>query len=158
MNHALRIAVADDEPLMLRWYERVLGKLGHVVCVLARDGRELVEKCRAAHPDLIITDIRMPRVNGFEAIAALRAEMPVDVILVSAYHDRLYSEEASRHEVSEYLVLLYELSRIDAVVTSSARGQLPSSGMPMVDARFLVTPQDGRDPGCDLLGCREATL
>ncbi len=58
MSEPLRIAVADDEPDMRDYFARILPRLGHQVVAQAHDGRELVEQCRAAQPDLVITDIR----------------------------------------------------------------------------------------------------
>jgi response regulator NasT len=101
---SLRIAVADDEPLMLRWYAETLAKLGHEVCVCAADGRELVEMCQSARPDLIITDIRMPNLNGIDAVSALNSESPVPVILVSAFHDTEHIDSALEQHVLAYLV------------------------------------------------------
>jgi response regulator NasT len=104
MTPPLRIAVADDEPLMLRWYVETLSKMGHDVCVRAADGQELVEKCQAEHPDLIITDIRMPLMSGVEAVAALQEQAPIPVILVSAFHDSEDLEDTLKRHVLAYLV------------------------------------------------------
>lgn len=104
MTQPLRIAVADDEPLMLRWYENTLTKLGHQVVVAATDGRELVEQCGQLNPDLVITDIRMPNLDGLDAVAQLRDITPRPVIVVSAHHDPQYIERALQNHVLAYLV------------------------------------------------------
>lgn len=104
MSQPLRIAVADDETLMIRWYENTLAKLGHEVVVSAADGRQLIEQCRRHKPDMVITDIRMPDQNGLDAIAELRADRPLPVILVSAYHDPEYVQRALENHVLAYLV------------------------------------------------------
>jgi response regulator NasT len=54
---------------------------------LADTGRELVEKCREQRPDLVITDIKMPDMDGLEAVARMARDDTVPVILVSAHHD-----------------------------------------------------------------------
>jgi CheY-like chemotaxis protein len=82
---SLRIAVADDEPDMREYLERVLPRLGHQVVASARTGNELVSACRREHPDLIITDIRMPDLPGDAAVRRIREEEMVPVILISAY-------------------------------------------------------------------------
>lgn len=104
MSEPLRIAVADDEPLMRRWYEQTLTKLGHQVVVAAENGRELVDRCREEHPDLIITDIEMPDVDGLKAAEQIRADRPLPVIMVSAHHDGEYVERALQNHVLAYLV------------------------------------------------------
>lgn len=87
MTRTLRIAVADDEPLMMRWYIETLTKMGHEVCVRAANGRELLEGCKTSMPDLIITDVRMPDLSGIDAIAALNSGRVIPLIIVSAFHD-----------------------------------------------------------------------
>ena len=49
MTRVLRIAVADDEPRMRAYFQKILPRLGHQVVAVARTGRELVEQCRAVH-------------------------------------------------------------------------------------------------------------
>jgi len=104
MTHVLRIAVADDEPRMLQFYDMALGQLGHEVVVKAENGRMLLEECRNKHPDLVITDIKMPDMDGLEAVTLLRNEQPIPVILVSAFNDSDYVEKAVRNHVLAYLI------------------------------------------------------
>ena len=104
MTTRLRIAVADDEPDMRDYFQKSLTRLGHQVVAVAADGRELVEKCRAAAPDLVITDIKMPDLDGIDAAAQLYRERPVPVILVSAYHDPSLIERAEADHILAYLV------------------------------------------------------
>lgn len=104
MNGALRIAVADDEADMRDWFERMLPTLGHQVISVAENGKELVEHCRALRPDLVITDIKMPDMDGIEAAQAICSERPVPIILISAYHDSELIERAEADHVLAYLV------------------------------------------------------
>lgn len=87
MTRALRIAVADDETDMRDYFAAILPRLGHQVVALAGTGRELVDACRLHRPDLVITDIKMPDMDGIDAAALLVRDGPLPVILVSAYHD-----------------------------------------------------------------------
>lgn len=104
MLKTLRIAIADDEPEMLEFLEKALGELGHEVVVQAENGQQLVEQCRVLHPDLIITDIKMPDMDGLEAVTQIRGEEAVPVILVSAHHDPDLIERAIQNHVLAYLV------------------------------------------------------
>jgi response regulator NasT len=104
MNLSLRIAVADDEPDMRDYFQKSLARLGHQVVVVAKNGRELVEQCRAARPDLVITDIKMPDMDGIDAANQLYRELPVPVILVSAFHDPELVARAESDHVLAYLV------------------------------------------------------
>lgn len=103
MNESLRIAVADDEADMRDFFEKMLRALGHQVVSVAETGRELVEHCRTQEPDLVITDVKMPDMDGIEAAQTICRERPLPVILVSAYHD---SELIARAEVDHVLAYL----------------------------------------------------
>jgi response regulator NasT len=104
MSQSLRIAVADDEADMRDFFERMLPRLGHRVVSSAETGRQLVEHCRALAPDLVITDIKMPDMDGIQAAQAICEERPVPVILVSAYHDAELIERAEGDHILAYLV------------------------------------------------------
>lgn len=104
MSHSLRIAVADDEPDMRDYFQQVLPRLGHSVVAAAQNGRELVEKCRATAPDLVITDIKMPELDGIDAAIQIYQDRPVPVILVSAHHDETLIERAESDHIMGYLV------------------------------------------------------
>ena len=104
MTNALRIVVADDEPDMRDFFERMLPICGHQVVAVAETGRELIEHCRTLEPDLIITDIKMPDMDGIEASTIVCRNRPVPVILVSAYHDPELIRRAEADYVLAYLV------------------------------------------------------
>jgi AmiR/NasT family two-component response regulator len=104
MNRSLRIAVADDEPWMRTYLHETLTVLGHQVVVQAETGRVLVEKCTSLRPDLVITDIRMPDMDGLDAAAAICARELVPFIVVSAHHDNELIERAEKNYVVAYLL------------------------------------------------------
>ena len=81
--HALHIIAADDEADIAQFYKKALTRLGHEVAV-AQTGLQLLELCRDGWPDLIITDINMPEMDGVEAARRVCQKKPVPVILVSA--------------------------------------------------------------------------
>jgi two-component system, sensor histidine kinase and response regulator len=68
---ALRVLIAEDNPVNQRLASRMLEKRGHRVTVTA-NGLEAVEALANAHFDLILMDIQMPEMDGFEATAAIR--------------------------------------------------------------------------------------
>jgi response regulator NasT len=104
MSRSLKIAVADDELDMRDYFQKILPLLGHQVVAVARTGRELVELCAATKPDLVITDIKMPDMDGIEAATQLYRHSSVPVILVSAYHDPAYIQRAEADHILAYLV------------------------------------------------------
>jgi response regulator NasT len=104
MTQCLRIAIADDEADMRDFFERMLPRCGHQVVSVAETGRQLVDHCRELTPDLVITDIKMPELDGIEAANQIARERAVPVILVSAYHDPALIERAEADHVLAYLV------------------------------------------------------
>jgi AmiR/NasT family two-component response regulator len=104
MSQALRIAIADDEPDMRDYFQQVLPRLGHTVVAAAGSGRELVELCRSKNPDLVITDIKMPEMDGIDAAVQIYKDRPIPVILVSAHQDASLIERAEMDHIMAYLV------------------------------------------------------
>jgi AmiR/NasT family two-component response regulator len=104
MNRQLRIVIADDEKDVRDHLALVLPRIGHLVIGAAGNGRELVELCRSLKPDLVITDIKMPEVDGIDAAVTICEERPVAVIVLSAYYDHDLIERAEHDHVMGYLV------------------------------------------------------
>ena len=104
MSRALKIVVADDELDMRDYFQQILPLLGHEVHGVARTGRELVDLCVATHPDLVITDIKMPDMDGIDAASQIYRQGPIPVILVSAYHDPEFIRRAESDHIMAYLV------------------------------------------------------
>jgi response regulator NasT len=86
------------------------------VSCAARTGRELVQHCQEDRPDLIITDIRMPDMDGIDAVSALGREEPIPAILVSAYHDAELYERARGGQVLAYLVKPIKQADLEAAI------------------------------------------
>ncbi|WP_156687761.1 SpoIIE family protein phosphatase [Mycobacterium sp. Marseille-P9652] len=79
------VLIADDNADMRAHLDRVLSR--HFDTVLAADGESALSSARALHPDAIVTDVMMPRLDGFELVAALRADPALaatPVVMLSA--------------------------------------------------------------------------
>ena len=121
MNPCGRILIVDDNSLGLAARRSVLEELGHkvVTSVAPQDALELCGKQRF---DIVVTDYRMPKMNGVELIARLRKQHPaVGVILVSGFTDTLGLNEnntgadiviqKSSHEVGQLIRAVNQLLR-----------------------------------------------
>lgn len=104
MTDSLRIAIADDEGRIRDFLWQCLEHLGHRVISGARTGRELVEHCRTHRPDLVISDVKMPDMDGIDAASEIYRFLTVPVILLSAFHDDDLIQRASEKHVLAYLV------------------------------------------------------
>lgn len=83
---AYKILVVDDEPTIVRLMEFILARQGHEMQV-AVNGEEALEKIRAHAPDLVLLDIMMPRIDGYEVARAVRADPAtagLPIIMLSA--------------------------------------------------------------------------
>ena len=78
-----RILLVDDEERILNFLMSKLKALGYEV-ITARDGVEAMEQAQAQEPDLMVLDLIMPRMNGFEVTKALRRFSAMPVIILSA--------------------------------------------------------------------------
>jgi response regulator NasT len=114
MSRSLRIAVAEDERDTREFLQELLTRRGHQVAT-ATTGRELVELCRAAEPDVVLTDIRMPDMDGLAA-EEINRHRAVPVILISAYHDAATRERALADHVMAYLVKPIREAELEAAL------------------------------------------
>jgi two-component system, response regulator PdtaR len=118
---ALRIVVADDEPDMREYFRKVLPRLGHNVVAAASTGEELIEQCRALRPDLVITDIKMPGMDGIDTAKTVYAEVPLPFILVSAYSDAALIQRAEEDHILAYLVKPIKQADLEPAIALAMR-------------------------------------
>ena len=84
MNH--RILIADDEPNIVISLEYLMKREGHTVTI-ARDGPAALEAIRRGRPDLVLLDVMMPGMTGFDVCQAVRADdslAAVKILLLTA--------------------------------------------------------------------------
>lgn len=112
-----RIVVADDERDMRQFLQEMLTHLGHTVVGAAETGRQLIEQCRTTTPDLIVTDIKMPDLDGLEAAAEANRIRPVPVVIISGHHEAVLLERAKVDYVMTYLVKPVKPTDLQAAVT-----------------------------------------
>jgi DNA-binding NarL/FixJ family response regulator len=94
----VRILVVDDSELVRRSLRSFLSvHKDWLVCGEAVDGSEAVEKAKELHPDVILMDLSMPRMNGAEATQIIRREVPTArVILVTQNDPAIVSQQAPK--------------------------------------------------------------
>jgi DNA-binding NarL/FixJ family response regulator len=83
MKHHLHIAIADDDGVCREFLFRMLRRMGHEVVCLAENGRQLADFCLKSPPDLVITDVRMPELDGISAAAEITWQHNVPIVLLS---------------------------------------------------------------------------
>jgi DNA-binding NarL/FixJ family response regulator len=116
------VLVVDDNPLIRRLLCELFTREGDFdVCGEAENGREAVEKAQLLRPNLIVTDLSMPLMNGLEETRVLKKLMPaVPVIIFTAHSDPFVEKEAREAGVSAVV----SKSEAVAVLITKARGLL----------------------------------
>ena len=103
----LKVLLADDEVRVCRLIE-ALGDwqaLDMEVCGMAHNGVEALRIIEEAHPDLVITDIRMPGCDGLELISRAKALQPdLEFVIISGYRQFEYAQSAIKYGVGDYLL------------------------------------------------------
>lgn len=122
---ALRVVIADDEPITRMDVKEILEEKGYEVIGEAADGFDAVELCKAKKPELVLMDIKMPLLDGLSA-ARIMMEEDVDaaIVLLTAYSEREFIDSAKDLGVSGYLVKpIDEKSLIPSIELAVARSK-----------------------------------
>lgn len=128
-----KVVVAEDEELVRRGIVHAVdwASVDCTVAAEAANGEEGLEAVRRHSPDLIVTDIRMPKLDGLEMVSRLRAEgNHAPVIFLSAYSDFTYAQQALRLGAADYLLKPFrdgELEQAAAAILSRAKEERPGS-------------------------------
>jgi two-component system cell cycle response regulator len=109
-----KILIADDEPSIRELLEQVLIADGFEV-VLATDGKDALQQILACNPDVILLDIRMPKLDGVTLCKALRvyketAHTPI--IMLTAYNTREHLEQSMAAGADDFLAKPFEVTEL----------------------------------------------
>lgn len=93
---AKTVLVVDDNPVIRKAVSNLfMSEADFDVCGQAQNGREAIERAQELRPDLIIMDLSMPVMNGFEAARFIKAKMPdVRIVMFSEYSAAIEQREA----------------------------------------------------------------
>ena len=100
----LRVLVVEDEALIRLDLVEMLGEEGYVVAGEAGDGEQAVALARELAPDLVIMDVKMPKVDGIAAAAQIVEERIAPVVMLTAFSQRELIEQARDAGAMAYLV------------------------------------------------------
>ena len=133
----ISVVVADDHSLFRDGVTSLLEAAGYEVVEQSNDGQGAVEAVRKTHPDLVLLDISMPKMDGLEALQLIKAEFPetrVVILTVSEDDDDLFTSiragaDGFLHkdlDASEFLEMLAGLERGEAAITRKTAARLMS--------------------------------
>lgn len=113
-----RILVCDDDPVILRLLQVNLELEGYDVA-LAHHGEEALEICQSDRPDLVILDIMMPRLDGYQTAERLKADAAtkdIPIVFLSAKAQQSDIEKGKSYGVSDYLTKPFDPTELIEVV------------------------------------------
>ena len=100
----LKIIIADDEALIRMDLREMLAAAGHTIIAEGANGEEALEATRDLHPDLVIMDVKMPKMDGLTAAKLINEEQLAPVLLLTAYSQKDIVEQAKEAVVLAYIV------------------------------------------------------
>jgi len=100
----IRVLIADDDPIIRLDLKQMLESLGYEVVGEAGDGQQAVDLARELKPDVCIFDVKMPIMDGIEAVNIVTDENIAPTILLTAYSDKELIDRAKNAGVFAYLV------------------------------------------------------
>lgn len=119
-----KILIVDDEPQIIRVLRTALSTQGYTVRVAA-NGIEGSDVARDWKPDLVITDVSMPEMNGVELCRELRANSRVPIIILSVRNNERMKIEALDAGADDYVTKPFSIQELQARVRAQLRRILP---------------------------------
>jgi CheY-like chemotaxis protein len=122
MSALRRVLVVDDDPVVGKSYDRVLSNKGYAV-IEAHNAAEALEKMRREEYDLVVTDIRMPGMDGLELAETVKARRPwTPVVIVTGYGTAADEERARAAGVKAFLHKPLSPEMIEGSAAEALRG------------------------------------
>jgi two-component system KDP operon response regulator KdpE len=116
----MRILIVDDEPQIARVLRTSLQSNGHEV-IVARDGADALEQFRRGQPDLVITDLAMPGMDGIELTREIRQSSQVPIVVLSVRNNDSSKVAALDEGADDYVTKPFSIQELLARVRVQAR-------------------------------------
>lgn len=99
-----KVLICEDEIESQTLIERILTKNGYDVYT-STDGRDSVDKTKEIKPDIVLLDIRMPKIDGLTTAKKIRAfDTNTKIIFITAFESPQLQQEASQYQISDYII------------------------------------------------------
>ncbi len=143
----IKVLIADDQQLIresLRLYLESTGEFS--VTALACDGEEVIDCVKQEQPDIILMDIRMPRIDGVQCTKLIKKDYPqVKIIILTTFDDDEYVYNALKHGASGYLLKGIALEELSSAIKTVYGGQAMIN--PDIASKVLVLFQKMANEG-----------
>jgi two-component system response regulator YesN len=116
----LKVLLVDDEPFVIEGLKIMVdwNKYGFSICGEASNGEDALEIVKSCNPHLVVTDIRMPVMDGLQLIKAVyeTSDIRSKFVVLSGYDDFEYIQMAMRYNVSDYILKPLDVDELDRVM------------------------------------------
>jgi two-component system, OmpR family, KDP operon response regulator KdpE len=119
------ILVVDDEPQITRVLKTTLSSQGYGIRIAA-DGKQALQEMKSWTPDLVITDLRMPNMDGLQLCRAIRAESRVPIIVLSVKGEETIKVEALDAGADDYITKPFNVNELLARIRAALRRAMVS--------------------------------
>jgi len=153
MNNQKKILIVDDETINLDFFEVMLTKLGFIV-EKAKDGMEGLEKVKRFFPDLILLDIIMPRMSGWELTRILKNDAKykdIPIVMLSALDDVKDKIEGFELGVEDYITKPFNFSEVLARIRAVLRNRELYAQIVVRESRLSLAEELSADMKRNLL-------
>jgi two-component system, OmpR family, KDP operon response regulator KdpE len=133
------ILVVDDEPQITRVLKTSLSSQGYSIRT-ASDGKQALQEMKSWSPDLVITDLRMPNMDGLELCRAIRTESRVPIIVLSVKGEETIKVESLDAGADDYVTKPFNMNELLARV----RAALRRAAVPFEPATAVIEMGDFR--------------
>jgi two-component system response regulator NreC len=131
MSQKVRIVIAEDHTILREGLKSLLSSNpGFEIVGEAGDGREAIRCAEKLKPDLILTDLSMPRMNGMEAIKEIKRESPATKVLVLTVH-----------RAEEYILATFKAGADGYVLKDSTHSELVTAVKKVLNGRHYISPE-----------------
>ena len=125
-SKSIRVVIADDHPVVRKGLRMTLDEFGAEIEVAGEvaDGSAAVRLVEEVHPDVVLMDIRMPGMDGLEALERIRASSPqVAVVILTTYNDDAFLLRGLQAGACGYLLKDCPLDTLLHAIRAAARGE-----------------------------------
>lgn len=149
LTRPVRLILADDHPLIRQGLRGMLETSDEVEVVAeASNGRELIDLVRIHAPDVVVVDIRMPEMDGLEAVRAIRKHHPaVRALMLTVHDEEAYVHEAILAGASGYLLKTVSPAELIKGIKTVAEGKAilhPAVTRQLIDEFAELSRTQGR--------------
>ena len=115
--HPTQVLIVDDDVLIIEAIRDILENLGYNIVGEATNGQQAVEMTQTLQPDVILMDIRMPKMDGLEAAQQIQEHCPTPVVLLTAYDTQGMVEQAGAAGVGAFLAKPPDIRQMQRAIT-----------------------------------------